>query len=315
MPAQTVAALSKSLSRFLEPGETLLETLNMVLPRLHAMGYWRDLLFEEEVVTDHSYLSLPRGGGAVIAAMVDDHPSGVSPAWQDFKTAGYFSSGPPPIYGLIDSGYAPALVDLNSTDETYQIRVEPLSPDTVIPSRGQVSVTYLREDDVTKTHVFVLNGSASLITAEIADEKVILVKQIQFRNVPAYVTVTAVADSATGVDLTLATERGDVVPRYRRFRLSNPTGMEKTARLFMKREHEILMSDTDVVYLSNLNVLKHGIMATVAENAADIERASYHWGVCRGLLEEEMDSSRGAAKPILQINPWGESSFRVPNIM
>ena len=62
------------------------------------------------------------------------------------------------------------------------------------------------------------------------------------------------------------------------------------------------------------NAIKHGFLGCVAEDNADIERASYHWAICKQLLEEELDAYRGGAKPTLQFDPSGSGS-RVPNIL
>ena len=41
------------------------------------------------------------------------------------------------------------------------------------------------------------------------------------------------------------------------------------------------------------------------EDNADAQRAMYHWGVVKELLEADTDSQRGAAKPTLHIAPDG----------
>ena len=70
----------------------------------------------------------------------------------------------------------------------------------------------------------------------------------------------------------------------------------------------------DVVRPSNLNAIKHGLLGTVAEDNADLERANYHWNVCKQLLEEELDAYRGSAKPTVNFDPTGSGS-RIPNVM
>jgi hypothetical protein len=44
------------------------------------------------------------------------------------------------------------------------------------------------------------------------------------------------------------------------------------------------------------------------EDNADIERAEYHWNKCMQLMEEEAASSRGAALPRLNVDPYGTGS-------
>lgn len=115
--------------------------------------------------------------------------------------------------------------------------------------------------------------------------------------------------------LTLAIGRGNEVARFRRFRVSNPASEEKTILLLLKRRFETLFKDTDTVYLSNINAIKHGILATIAEDNADIERAEYHWSVCNKLLDEEKSAYRGMVRPELNLDPFGGSAARVVNVM
>jgi hypothetical protein len=44
-------------------------------------------------------------------------------------------------------------------------------------------------------------------------------------------------------------------------------------------------------------IVKHALLGKLSEDNADIQRATYHWGVC--------ESFRGAAKPTLHIAPGG----------
>jgi hypothetical protein len=64
------------------------------------------------------------------------------------------------------------------------------------------------------------------------------------------------------------------------------------------------MDESDVVYLGNVNCIKHGILATTAEDNADIERANYHWQVCKQLLEDEKDAYRGGARQTMRVDPY-----------
>jgi hypothetical protein len=83
----------------------------------------------------------------------------------------------------------------------------------------------------------------------------------------------------------------------------------------MKRKFTPLQSVQDIVHLGNLNAIKHGLLGFIAEDNADVERANYHWGVCRILLEEEMDAHRGSARPTVNFQPAGAGSMSIPNLM
>ena len=313
--AATVSALEKDLGQYVRADYEFLAQLNMVLPRLYNLGYWRDLVFEEAITTDHAYFALPRYAESVLAIMVDNDPMVTRAQWQDYRTCGFYTGGPPPIYGAVDDGFAPVIIDLANDSETYQIEVLPIAPNTTLPTEGYVIVRYTREDEEVITRTFELGGEASIITTEGADEKVVSVQEIRFDRVPDYVQVKAIADSADGTDLLLADGRGDDVARYRRFRLSNTNAASKTVYVLLKRRFEQLVSADDVVWLSDRNVIKHGLLASVAEDNADVERANYHWSVCNQLLEQEKDAHRGFVKPTLNIDFTGGAGHGIRNIL
>ena len=80
-------------------------------------------------------------------------------------------------------------------------------------------------------------------------------------------------------------------------------------RLLLKRKFKQLLSSTDVVFVSSLSAIKHALLGTTAEDNADLERANYHWGVCRAILDEQLDAHRGAAKPVVRFDPSGVGAF------
>jgi hypothetical protein len=113
--------------------------------------------------------------------------------------------------------------------------------------------------------------------------------------------------SAT-VNTTLATVGyGSGSTRYRRFRVGDPSLPAVTAHMLVKRACPAILNGNTIIHLTNINALKHGLLGRIAEDGADIERANYHWQICTQLLDSELDAFRGAAKPMLQINPYGES--------
>ena len=107
-----------------------------------------------------------------------------------------------------------------------------------------------------------------------------------------------VSNTSETLDLAVVQE-ANKVNAYRRYRMGNDSSntVKKTMRLLLKRSFKPLINSYDVVRPSNLNALKHGLLGSVAEDNADLERATYHWQVCRQLLEEEHAAYRGAAKP------------------
>jgi hypothetical protein len=160
------------------------------------MGYWRDLVFEEAITTDHTYFALPEDAESILAAVVADFPSEMRAQWQDYKTHGLPSGGPGPVFGIVDDGLHPTIIDL-AASTLYQIKVIPVAPNTTLPSEGSVFVTYTRADATKKTHEFILDGTASMITAEPDATKATAVSEIRFEGVYDKVEVQAVPDPAS----------------------------------------------------------------------------------------------------------------------
>lgn len=110
--------------------------------------------------------------------------------------------------------------------------------------------------------------------------------------------------------LKLATVREpNYVARYRRFRIANSNSEKVTMRLLLKRKFKKLLDSADLVYPSSLNAIKHAMLGNTAEDNADLERANYHWGVCRAILDEQLDAHRGAAKPSVKFDPSGVGAY------
>ena len=122
--------------------------------------------------------------------------------------------------------------------------------------------------------------------------------------------------SSPEVTLVAATSlrQANQVTRYRRYRSDNRNGKTMSLRLLLKRKFRQLLSSTDVVYMSSLHAIKHALLGSIAEENADVERANYHWAVCRAVLDEQLDAHRGAAKPAIRFDPSGVGSY-TPNLM
>jgi len=98
-------------------------------------------------------------------------------------------------------------------------------------------------------------------------------------------------------DTTIATVGPEAtVSRYRRYRIPSSTE-NTTAHVLVKRAFEPLVNNDDLIYISNLAAIKHGLLGLLAEDNADLERAQYHWAEAQKNMEMEMESSRGAAIP------------------
>ena len=293
------------------------------------MGYWRDLVYDETVVTNQPYFSLPEDSESLLGVTIDDSTTNIRSLWHDYRIGGSGSltrgNGPDPLYGVVDDGYAPTVVDLDRTDE-YTLYVRPMKEGDNLPDCGRVIVTFLNSSGDLDEEIFQMDEStglvgaktdASRITSVVFDQVAFTVKVIAVKttDVPTIDLSSGSDDWTNGLILTLARGEGNDVPRYRRYRLSNPSKLNKIIRLLLKRKFRPLRHINDIVHLGNLNVLKHGLLGLLAEDNSDIERANYHWGTCRLLLEEEMDAHRGSARPTVKFNPVGEGARTVPNLM
>lgn len=313
MPALTVRAISKALSGYVRPDEDIVAKLNLVMPRVYAMGMWRDLLFDWQISTTNDYFSLPEHAESMLGCMLQDTPVDMQARWHDYRISGYASDGPSPIYGVIDDGWHPTKEDLVTAEDTdvYEIEIRPISPNTNLPEDGSVTVTVTLDSDATALEEYTFTGQAG--TATSSNATIVGVSSIAFEDVAAAVEVVAV-NQETDDEYTLAVLRGDGVARYRRFRFQNSTSATRDVKLLLKRAWQPVLVDTDIVHLGNLNAIKHGLLGMIAEDNADLERAQYHWTICRQLLDEELDAARGAVKPKLNLNPAGVGTY-IPNIL
>lgn len=299
MPATTVKSLSDQLSGYCSPDQQFLPVLNLVLPRLYAMGYWKDLCYELEITTSNGYFSLPEEAESIMCASVDGTPKNLWAQWHDYKIGGIPNSySSYPIFGVVDDGYGPAK-EVIPNDTNHSISLNPISPNTTLPDEGTVRVEYERQSGAIAVYQFEVDNSA-LMTMPHTDVR--KVTEIRFQGVPVKIRLQATDGTDTYV---LAEGRGDFVARYRRFRTSTPSnGLTQKIFLLLKRAFLPLMDESDIVYLGNVNAIKSAILATTAEDNADIERSGYHWQVCRQLLEEEKDASRGGARQVFTIDPY-----------
>lgn len=320
MATLTVAGVEEALSKFKSVGSSFTQELNLILPRLYAMGMWRDLLYETTISTTDGNFTLPDDAESVVSALIDNDPARAKSQFHDYRITGRNKDGTTlHQFGLIDDGFVPAINELDSS-KSYSIHVEPIKPETAIPrtSSNFITVTGLNNSTTPETIEF----TASFDTASAGVSSGSLFTKItEIRNgdssLPNPVKITAVNSTDATDKLELATvQEANKVNSYRRYRIGNDPSntIKKTIRVLVKRKFKTLINSYDVVRPSNLNAIKHALLGSVAEENADLERANYHWNVCRQLLDEELDAYRGEAKPVLRFDPSGSGS-RIPNIV
>jgi hypothetical protein len=320
MATLTVAGVEEALSKYKTVGSSFIQELNLVLPRLYAMGMWRDLLYETVISTTDGNFTLPEGE-SIVSAMIENDPAKVRSQFHDYRLTGRNNDGVTlAMYGLVDDGFVPTINELDSS-KTYKIEVAPIYPETELPRTTNDFITVTGLNNSTTPVAITYEPKIATATSSSVTSTSLFTSIEEIRNgdssLSAPVRVTAV-NSADATDrLHLAdVQESNKVSRFRRYRLNNNVSLTvtKTMRLLVKRKFKTLINSYDPVYPSNLNAIKHGLLGTVAEDNADIERANYHWAICKQLLDEELDAYRGAAKPTIIFDPSGSNS-RVPNIL
>ena len=319
MATLTVAGVEEALSKYKTVGSSFVQELNLVMPRLYAMGMWRDLLYETTISTTDGNFTLPDDSESIVSAMVDNDPVRAKAQFHDYRITGRNRDGSTLYgYGLVDDGFAPIVNELEAS-KAYTISIEPVSPATEIPrtSTNFITITGLSNAStpVLQTYTPNLDTASNNITSGSVQFTTI----IEIRNgdsslsAPVKITAVNIADATDKLELGTVQE-ANKINSFRRYRLGNDPSTKKTIRVLVKRKFKNLINSFDVVRPSNLNAIKHGLLGTVAEDNADLERANYHWNVCRQLLDEELDAYRGSAKPAVNFDPTGSGS-RIPNVM
>ena len=320
-----------------------LKELNLALPRLYNMGMWRDLVFEDVVTTDASTFTIPDNAESIISALVDSDgsstdysfPRTVRSQFHDYRLFGRDDDAGEHTLasmGIIDDGYS-ATVEEPVDGKTYQLQLRTINPDTNLPNGNTetVHVTYSdgtntsdpdvdednggnnggkftcnNEDSSDEFLTTTANDITSISEIRVGPLGLSQPLQLLWVETGSSPTVTRVAASRL--------QQANQVTRYRRYRIDNRDDKTVTLRLLLKRKFQKLLSSTDVVYISSLNAIKHALLGSIAEENADVERANYHWSVCRALLDEELDAHRGAAKPVFRVSPAGAGGSTI-NIM
>ena len=329
MPAKTVKQLENSLKKYLDyadqasPSTPFKDALNEIMPRIYKMGFWREMLVEHKETAGDGYVSLPNSSEAILAGILDHSPMELYSMWHDYRLFGTTSADDTYLLGFVDDGIAPTFRDLGtaSTDK-YKIQLVALKPSASghLPATGggTVTIRFERSSDTEagehNEETMTLN-SASKTSRDFAQTDVTSVTSIIFNDIPDNYPIRVKAiHQAGGTDLLLAditTSSG--VCRYRRFRVGG-TNTDSIVHMLVKRRYEEVDGDNDIVHVPEMSILKHALLGKLSEDNADVQRAEYHWAICLKLLEEDLDSHRGAVKPRINFDPTGKAGYRIPNM-
>lgn len=311
MSALSLSQINALLEHYAPSDGSFLPRINQTLQRLHNMGTYRDLTVQYSLPVSQGTIYLPKDADSVLHTIIDGQPAAVRSLWHDLKTVGTASNDL--SWGLVDAGFSPVLRDLEEdTDTLYLVPATDSVTRYDLVDADDVEVVITASDGTSLYRVASYDDTyaATVFTFEVP---IRYVDTIRFKGLnDSFDIRTASGDPAT----TIATVGpGDGVTRYRRFRTPNVED-GKVVHVLCKRAFRPLVNEDDVTYAGNINAIKNGLLATIAEDGNDVERAAAFWNTCFQLMEEEASSTRGAASPRLSIDPHGtESKWGVPNMM
>jgi len=318
--ALATPAATNSATYFLEPGASFMAALNEVGPRVYSMGMWRDLLVEQTYAGDDGYFSLDRDIESLLDGNVNDLPSRVRSQFHDLAFWDARDTRLPATFGLVDLGYHASRREIASIQNVTRLdEVTPVERLWITTELG-VAVPEIQFDTAKLTVVGISANQAKVVgtigggaNAEVQfSPGIVRVESITSSFLPQAVELRTMAgDAESNVATVLAPS--DVV-RYRRFRVA-ASRSDTFAHILAKRAWRNVTSGDDVVYLGNLAAWKHALLAKVAEDNGDFERAQYHWGQCRSALEDERDAQRGGARPVLRIDLYGGAASGLRNLV
>jgi hypothetical protein len=307
MPATTVNQLVPMLSSYIEPDGEFKNSLNQVLSRIYNMGTYRDLTIQYSLPVVDNCITLPDEADAVLHTIVDNQPVPVRSLWHDFKSVGMGVGASDLTWGLVDAGFHPLKRLIETATNTLHIVPSDQSPTRTNfnPADGElVAITATDGDKIYASTTDSVSDNDVPLTFTANINSVI---SIQFDGLTDWYDIRI---NAADPDTTIATIGPDSgVTRYRRFRLNRSTNGQTNVHVLCKRAFQPIRNDSDIVYVSNIGALKHGLLGRLMEDNADIERSEYHWNKCMLLMEEEAATSRGAALPRLNVDPYGTGSL------
>lgn len=325
MPAVTLGQLQSALAtpnatnsgNYLEPGAVFVQAMNEVGPRVYAMGYWKDLVEEQVYAGADGYISLDRDAESVLSANINNMPQRVFSQFHDLNVLGK-TQFLPDRYGLVDMGYHPVKRELPSIQNVMDFAdVTPIStlhlftPAGVAVSSASIAGSTLtvkaRDADGNPVNGTLTGTTAMTITFP---TPVMFFTEIVGNALPFQVNL--LTDAADSDSVIAEIFRGVDVVRYRRFRVGGSRD-STFVHVLVKKAWVSVAVNSDILALGNLSAWKHALLGKMAEDNADLERSTYHWQVCRQMLEDEKEASRGSAIPTLNIDLTSNAGFAIHN--
>jgi hypothetical protein len=307
MPALTYQQIDEALGSYRDPSMSLMSALNQVLPRLYSMGVYRDLTIQYQLPIVDGCITLPRDAESVLFFQFNRNPSKVRSLWHDFKAAGMTGAIDPQIWGLVDAGYHPTEKSITEPVQFLYLRTSTYDVDKTPLNFADFSIA-ITATDGNEVYLGTVEHSSFFVHFPVPITQILSIRfyraeGVVFSRIVDVRTQCAVEgfgssqSDLSDPDSTIATlGPHSMVARYRRYRIPAAQS-DSTAHVLVKRAFEPIVGEDDIVYMSSLPAIKHGLLALVAEDNADLERANFHWTEAQKNLELELGSSRGSAIP------------------
>ena len=303
MPSYTVAQLEEILGTYVPTeGADFMLALRQVLPRLYAIGLWRDLAYEVSLSGQYGYVSLPADTEAVLACTINNYPRMARSMWHDVRITGRQATVSP-YYGVVDAGWFPVLLDM--CDVQGATTAAAVTDDTLLGLASGTSTPLVAADFVGRIDIRV-SSTATLTQDDVAGDLAFVNAAGEFTAIAEIVYTDVevpvdLIDSAFPTKVIATVPPGSGVLRFRRFRTSGKAD-DAVIHLLVKRGSPSNLTSDTIVHLGNIGAIKHGLLGLMSEDSGDVERSGYHWGMAGKILDQELASLFGLAKPTLRFH-------------
>ncbi len=316
--AYTCTQLETILGEYVKPGGVFLTALREVLPRLYNMGLWKDVTYEASFDGSTGVVTLPFDTDSVLACTVNNYPRPVRSLWHDIKIHGRTATLSA-LQGIVDDGYSPVKLSMVAvqglTDEADVVAPTSLSihladtTTTVAATAYAGTITMVYDTGTGKRTATQTVASLLALTCAGGVKSIV---SIVYSAIPAAIDIY---DPAFPDVVITTIPAGTGVLRLRRFRTSSVTA-DTVVHLLLKRSAPEDLVAGSIVYLSNINAIKHGLLGKIADDNSSHDAAAREWGIAGKLLDEELKSVLGSAKPtVVSVDLTGCGMAGVRNLM
>lgn len=300
MSAQTVAQLEGILGEYVDPESPgFVRKLKQVLPRMYAMGTWRDTTEEISLDASIGYVTLPHDTDAVLACTANNYPRPVRSMWHDVRIVGR-TAQVNSAFGAVDAGFHPVMLDMKDVQGVAVADIVPTDTLHLVktgtddyPAGFTGSVTIVTDAATNGGVQTTAVVDATTVFRFVAADTFTRIKTITYADVTVALDIV---DPDFPEKVIATVPPGSGVLRFRRFRANSNASC---IHFLIKKACPSYLAAGTVVELANIGAIKHALLGLIAEDNGDTGRAGYHWGWCGKLLDEELATITGAAKPTL----------------